>query len=146
MSQKKRRQIIDQFRDDMDGLDSLFLISSTNLIGCGANLFRASYSVLFEPCWTAGDEMQVYGRINRVSSPGRTQSYRLYISEHEIESGIRLRQEARGEVRRDTLEVSAVGQSSTRGDDVEELPALPGSKNAPLDLESYWVQSHFQGL
>jgi hypothetical protein len=74
-----------------------------------------------------------------VSLPGRTQSYRLYISEHEIESGIRLRQEARGEVRRDTLEVSAVGQSSTRDDDVEELPALPGSKNAPLDLESYWV-------
>jgi hypothetical protein len=81
----------------------------------------------------------VYGRINRVSSPGRTQSYRLYISEHEIESGIRLRQEARGEVRRDTLEVSAVGWPST-DDDVEELPALPGSKNSPLDLENGdWV-------
>ncbi len=75
MSPPKRRQVVDQFRDDMEGKDSLFLVSSTNLIGCGADLFRASFVILFEPCWTAGEELQVYGCINRISSPGKTQSF-----------------------------------------------------------------------
>ncbi|KAF4630283.1 hypothetical protein G7Y89_g7860 [Cudoniella acicularis] len=104
MSHENRRQIIDAFQDEKDGGNACFLISTASLIGTGTNLSRASYMVLIEPCWTAGDELQAFGRINRVSSTGTTQSYRLYIPGHEVEDRIRLRQQARGVVYKDTLE------------------------------------------
>ncbi|KAH8686060.1 P-loop containing nucleoside triphosphate hydrolase protein [Tricladium varicosporioides] len=111
MSHESRRQTIDLFQDEENEGSARFLISTASLIGTGTNIPRASYMVLFEPCWTAGDELQAYGRINRVSSTRTTQSYRLHIPGHEVEDRIRLRQQARGIVSKDTLEGPAKERS-----------------------------------
>src|SRR5580700_9033191 len=104
MTQKTRCTITNGFKNDIEGHNPCFLISTTGLIGTGTDISRASFVVLFEPCWTSGEELQAYGRINRVSSTGTTKSYRLCIIGHPVEEAIRNRQNARGQVSRDALE------------------------------------------
>jgi SNF2 family DNA or RNA helicase len=114
---KRRIELCSQWNNDGDGgEDCRILLGSVEVLGTGLNFQRGTHIILLDPCWTVGEELQVYARINRLDSPGQTFSYRLVVENDPMENGILQRQTSRREVSQLALkgqhETSVVDQTT----------------------------------
>jgi len=94
-----RAEAVELWKRDTDGgEDVLFLTGTPSSLGTGSDLPRGSFVLLIDPCWLRTDELQIYARVNRMSSPAETYSWRIIYPENDLQKSILQRQKLRGEV------------------------------------------------